>query len=30
MSIVGSDFEKLKRYNLAEIFEPAAAREKTN
>lgn len=22
MSVVGSDFEKLKRYNLAEIYNP--------
>lgn len=22
MSVVGSDFEKLKRYNLAEIYDP--------
>ncbi len=22
MSVVGSDYEKLKRYNLAEIYEP--------
>jgi tRNA acetyltransferase TAN1 len=22
VSVVGSDFDKLKRYNLAEIFEP--------
>lgn len=22
MSVVGSDFESLKRYNLAEIFQP--------
>jgi hypothetical protein len=22
MSVVGNDFEKLKRFNLAEIFEP--------
>jgi len=27
MSVVGSDFEKLKRYNLAEIFEPTEATE---
>lgn len=22
MSVVGSDYEKLKRYNLSEIYEP--------
>lgn len=25
MSIVGSDFEKLKRFNVAEIYEPTVA-----
>lgn len=24
MSIVGSDYEKLKRFNIAEIYEPSS------
>jgi hypothetical protein len=29
MSVVGSDFDTLKKYNLAEIFEPTEQPEKT-
>jgi tRNA acetyltransferase TAN1 len=26
MSVVGSDYDQLKRYNLAEIYDPAPAK----
>ena len=28
MSVVGADYDKLKRYNLSEIYSPSARREK--
>ena len=28
MSVVGPDFERLKRFNLAEIFEPTPREDK--
>jgi hypothetical protein len=27
MSVVGSDYEQLKRYNISEIYEPTAKKE---